>query len=276
VFKGSGHKFVGTREYAPGDDTRHIDWNSYAASGGMDLVVNEYEEPRDIQTYVLVSVDASMDFGTHRATKRHLAAELAASVLASVEESKDRCGLMLFSAKSVEKVMKATTPSRIRFPMVAGVIDQKPNENGPGDGLSRALKGLPNSKTLVFIISDFMNLSETDWEALHKASRRHDIRCFYVQDLRERELPDVSWGWGPIGWLMGMLGCFYTLQDSSGGRRTIWVNKKTRAQYAANWRLHESKINSRLVGSRCPATVVSTEEGDAAFQKIIQALSGRR
>ncbi len=51
---GEGIEFFGTREYAPGDNLRRLDWKAYARLGR--LVINEYEEER--ASHVTVVLDA--------------------------------------------------------------------------------------------------------------------------------------------------------------------------------------------------------------------------
>jgi uncharacterized protein (DUF58 family) len=274
-YRGQGDDFDGMVPYRPGDDPRKINWKAYAASGGTQVMTNVYRQITDIKAHILCDVSPSLNFGTARATKRRLAAELVASCIKSLDETKDRVGVTFYSTNNVERILKARGATSMLFPALAGVLMTQ-EKDGAGQGFARSLKRLPTSRSLVFIVSDFMNMTDSDWEALRSAARRHDIVCLYVQDLRERELPDVRWGWGPMGWLTGLLGCFYTLQDFTGAKRTIWVSKKTRAQYAMNFRKHESSVVSRFKEYRCRWLIVSTEEGDSAFPRIVKTLGGFR
>jgi uncharacterized protein (DUF58 family) len=276
AYRGKGDDYDGSAEYMPGDDTRYIDWKHYAATGGQELLVNVYRQTSDIRAYVLVDVSPSMNFGTARVTKRRLAAELATSCVASLDKTKDRVGIMAYSANGLERYVKPAIASLRTMFHAAVTVMATEQKQGTGNGLAKAIKRLPKGKALVFIISDFMNMTDEDWDALRRIARHHDVVAMYVQDVRERELPDVSWGWGPIAWLTGVLGCFYTLQDWSGARRTIWVNRKTRTQYAANFRAHEAAVNERLKAARCRSVIVSTEEGDSAYPKLVKTFGRAR
>jgi len=276
LYRGKGDDFDGSAEYMPGDDTRDIDWQAYAMSDGNELLINVYRQTSDIRSYVLVDVSPSMNFGTARVTKRSLAAELATSCVASLDKTKDRIGIMAFSANGVERVVKPQIASLRTMFLTAATVLGTEQTAGAGSGLAKAIKRLPKSRSLIFIVSDFMNTSAEDWMALRRAASHHDIVAMVVQDIRERELPDVSWGWGPLGWFTGMLGCFYTLQDWTGARRTIWVNRRTRAQYAANFRAHQATVIANLKTARCRSVVLSTEEGDAAYPKLVKAFGTSR
>ncbi|HMO22661.1 MAG TPA: DUF58 domain-containing protein, partial [Candidatus Melainabacteria bacterium] len=78
VFRGEGDDFDGHDLYTPGDDVRTIDWNATALTGGQKVLVALYKQDSHLSSTVLVDVSSTMDFGTARATKRILAAELAA------------------------------------------------------------------------------------------------------------------------------------------------------------------------------------------------------
>jgi uncharacterized protein (DUF58 family) len=275
-YRGSGDDFDGTVEYSPGDDVRDIDWVALAASGGTDLQVNVYRQITDIKAFVLADVGMSMNFGTKRVNKRHLAAELGACCVASLEESHDRVGLVLYSGRKVERYIPSRSAAAMMYPTLTGILDTQPKGDGVGNGLAKALRALPPGRSLVFVVSDFLNVSIEDWLALKRAAKLHDVLCFVVEDIRERELPDLSSDGGFFGWLSSKLGWFYVLEDWTGARRHFWVNKTTRARYTADFKAHEAQVLKQLEDARCRALVVSTEEGADAYLKIAKALRGRK
>ena len=57
---GSSIEFAQHREYAPGDEPRHIDWKAYGRSERM--VVKQYESEISAHTIVVVDVSQSMFF----------------------------------------------------------------------------------------------------------------------------------------------------------------------------------------------------------------------
>ena len=58
---GAGIEFADHRQYTPGDDFRHLDWNLYARTGR--LLLRLYEEEEDLSVYVLLDVSRSMAVG---------------------------------------------------------------------------------------------------------------------------------------------------------------------------------------------------------------------
>src|SRR2546428_292359 len=76
VFKGQGLDLADIREYAFGDDVRHIDWNVTAR---LDTpYVREYLEDREISAHFLLDLSPSVDFGTVDRRKRDLLLDLTA------------------------------------------------------------------------------------------------------------------------------------------------------------------------------------------------------
>ncbi|MEM1008231.1 MAG: DUF58 domain-containing protein [Myxococcota bacterium] len=59
---GSGIEFADYREYMPGDDIRHIDWNLYARL--QKLFLRLFEEEEDLYVYLLLDTSPSMRMGS--------------------------------------------------------------------------------------------------------------------------------------------------------------------------------------------------------------------
>jgi len=74
--KGSAVEFADYRNYSDGDDTRYIDWNSYARS--EKLFIKLFMEEQDLLVNILIDTSASMDWG--EPSKSRLALQLAAAL----------------------------------------------------------------------------------------------------------------------------------------------------------------------------------------------------
>lgn len=273
-YRGAGDDYDGSRPYTPGDDTRKIDWKAFAVTGGNELSIKTFKMTTEITAYVVIDVSTSMDFGTARTTKRQLAAELAASVIGSLDETQDRAGVVVYSEGRMELCHTPRGAKAVIYPAVAAALGTQPSTDGPGSGLAQALSRLPRHRSLVYVISDFMTNTAADWEALLRASNQHDVLCMFVQDQRERELPKFDYGKGPIGWLLNNIGGFCELQDGSEQRRTIWISNRTRKRYAENFKLHESGILAHFQAAHCRWVIASTEQGDKAGPRILRAVAG--
>ena len=89
AFKGRGMEFEEVREYQPGDDVRHIDWNVTARMNAPFLKV--HREERELTVMLLVDMSSSGAFGSVDRLKSEVAAEVAA-ILAytAVQEQRPR------------------------------------------------------------------------------------------------------------------------------------------------------------------------------------------
>lgn len=267
----SGYDLVSRGVYEPGDDPRSIDWHATAQTGGQVIATVQYREPRDVKFFVLVDSGVTMEFGTFRTTKRFLAGELAGSIIQSAEETGDRVGAVIYSENKVERYLPARGAKTMLYPTLASIVEASAIERAragataeSGSGLVKSLKSLGNnSRSLMFIISDFLNLTDEEKEMIRKTAVRHDVVCICVQDLRERELPN-TWG-------------LYTFQDlRTGKKRSIWLTAKNRATFAENFKRHQDALIEFFRSAHCDWTVVSTEEGVAAYPKLMRLFAGHR
>lgn len=263
IHRGEGDDFDGHEIYAPGDDPRTIDWNATAMTGGQQVLVALYKEEAQIKSVVLCDISPTMDFGTTRATKRILAAELAACTAKSLAETHDPLSLVAYSFHRVERRLPSGSPASMLLPVTANVLDtpaiRRKNEHS---GLAKALSTVPRSPSLLFVISDFMHTTRSDWEALRRAGRRHRIHAMFVQDLRERELPPP-----------GLIPMLYPVRDTMGQESLLWVTNRRRREHARKFKEHEASILERLGDARASFITVSTEEGDAGLKRALRFLS---
>src|SRR5436305_14069300 len=93
--RGSSVEFADHRNYAVGDDLRHIDWNVY---GRLDkLFLKLFLEEEDLHFYTLLDTNLSMDFGTP--TKLHYGKQVAAALAFIGLVNHDRVILDTFASK---------------------------------------------------------------------------------------------------------------------------------------------------------------------------------
>ncbi len=262
IHRGEGDDFDGHELYVAGDDPRTIDWNATAMTGGQQVLVALFKEEAHVRSTILCDVSHSMRFGSTGTTKRLLGAELAACAVRSLSITHDPVSLITFSKTGVERRVKSGASASMMMPVLLHILDsrqvERPDKNS---GLAKGLAQLSRSPSIVFVISDFLNATEADWEALQRAGRRHKVFAFYVQDLRERELPKT-----------GLLPVLYTVQDAGGEARDIWVTKSKARDYAAKFQAHQAKIMARLKDCRANTLIVSTEEGENASTRVLNFL----
>src|SRR6056297_51577 len=85
------------RQYARGDEIRHIDWKVYARQDR--LHIKQYEEETNLRLTLLVDRSASMGYGDGESNKFDYSAAIAASLAYLSLRQKDACGLITFDTQ---------------------------------------------------------------------------------------------------------------------------------------------------------------------------------
>jgi uncharacterized protein (DUF58 family) len=202
LFRGTGLDFTDLREYAPGDDLRHIDWNVTAR---MDTpYVREYVEDRELTAWLLLDHSASMGFGPVDRQKDLVLAELATTLAHVLTRGGNRVGIVLLGSDNtqVEQIIPPASGRTQVLRIAKALLDRRAasavatstRPSGTTTDLGVLLKagaGLARRRALVIVVSDF--ISETGWERpLAHLAQRHEVVALQVSDPREHELPSAG------------------------------------------------------------------------------------
>jgi uncharacterized protein (DUF58 family) len=206
IFKGRGMEFDEVRPYMPGDEVRTIDWNVTARMGHP--YVKTYVEERELTVMLVVDASGSGDFASQGKFKRELAAELASVLSFSATTNKDKVGLLIFTDK-VELYIPPRKGRRHVLRLVRELLAFEPEGNGTDiklalDSINQILK----RRSIVFLVSDFMDDAERYSKVLFMTNRRHDVIAVDLHDPMDTEIADV-----------GML----ALEDAESGE-LIWLD----------------------------------------------------
>jgi len=188
VFKGQGLSFHEVREYIPGDDIRFIDWN---VSARMDHpYVKVFVEEREMTVMLVVDLSASEQWGTRRASKARVAAEVGALCAFSAIRNNDRVGLVL-TTDVVEKLVPPKKGDKHVMRVIREILGFEPQYQGTNLALAlETLVKVTKRRSVAFLISDFF--AEGFERALALAAAKHDVIPVMVVDPRDEELPDVG------------------------------------------------------------------------------------
>lgn len=89
-------EFAGHREYAPGDDPKHIDWRVYFNRDKF--FVKQYELETNLVCHLLLDISASMRYGEGRRQKLMYAAQMATTLGYSIVRQSDKVSLATFDS----------------------------------------------------------------------------------------------------------------------------------------------------------------------------------
>jgi uncharacterized protein (DUF58 family) len=246
VFKGQGIDLADIREYAFGDDVRHIDWNVTAR---LDTpYVREYLEDREISAHFLLDLSPSVDFGTVDRRKRDLLIDFTGVLARLLTRHGNRVGATLYAAR-VERAIPARS-GRVQVLRILNELEKRPRlERAPltslSDLLDAGMRAL-RRRSLVFVVSDFF--SAAGWEdRLARIARRHETLAIRLVDPREHELPDI----GPV-----------VLTDSETGEqlRVDTGDRRFRARFAEAARRRDERLSAAFARAGVDVLLLRTDE----------------
>lgn len=246
LFYGQGVDFADLREYQPGDDIRHIDWNVTAR---MDApFVRQYRADREITAWFLLDLSPSMLFGAVDRQKRNVLVDFVTTMARLLTRSGNRVGAIFYNSRT-----ELTLPPRVGRNQVLRLTNELIKRDALSSdsmtNLTPLLESALNTlhrRSQVFVISDF--ISEPGWERpLSLLNRRHDVLTVRLWDPREIELPDV-----------GLL----VMEDAETGEQ-IYVDtsdRRFRQRFAAAAQEREESMKTLFKRAGVDALALSTDE----------------
>lgn len=192
IVPGRGSEPGEAREYTPGDDVRHIDWNVTARM--QDPHIRETVADRELETWLVVDRSPSLDFGTTSCEKRDLALAAAAGVGLMTTRGANRVGTLLLDGTT----MTTSPPAQGRKNLLS-ILDRvarSPRSDGTGpadlDLAFRRLGAIAPRRGLIVVISDFMTDPSLWQNSLGALGIRHSVLCVETTDPWDLELPRIG------------------------------------------------------------------------------------
>ncbi len=207
--QGFSVEFAQHRQYAPGDDTRFLDWKVYGKTDK--LYIKQYQKETNLDMLLLVDTSGSMDYSSMPAArgrwrKYDYAATIAAAMAYLSLRQQDRVGLVLFH----EDIQRSTRLSNaqdhwrtivetLATADVTGVRDAhryvSPSERREAStstlsAIFDRVVAKVQRRSLLVLISDLIDdpdIIELGLAKLHH--RRHDVIIFQVLDHDELMFP---------------------------------------------------------------------------------------
>jgi uncharacterized protein (DUF58 family) len=219
--KGRGIEFADHRQYARGDDFRHIDWKAYKRVNR--LLLRLFEEEQDLPIYLILDVSGSMA----EEAKFDLARKIAAALCYVGLVHLDHMTILTFTQGLVHESSPGRGTGRI-FRVFE--LLERLEAAGPTD-LRESLKAFasrPRPVGLTVIISDFMDPS--GFEAGLKILRTlgHDVFVIHVASQADRD--------------PATLGDARFVDAETGELRDVDVTPRLSAAYARAWDAHATEL----------------------------------
>jgi len=196
--RGRGLNFEELRRYQPGDDIRTIDWKVTARTGKTHTRV--YTEERDRPTLLVVDQRLSMFFGSQRAMKSVVAAEVSALAAWAVMDKGDRVGAIVFndaetvqirpyrSRDRVMQILQAIAAQNQSLRLVQGT---RANPAMLNQALTQAVRAATHDH-LVCLISDLNGANAETRQLMTRLSQHNDVIVAFIYDPLETALPKAG------------------------------------------------------------------------------------
>jgi uncharacterized protein (DUF58 family) len=184
---GQSVEFAQHREYAPGDDLRHLDWKVWARQDRY--YVKQFEEETNLRATLLVDVSRSMRYGRGPLAKFDYAASAAVSLAYLALLQQDAVGCVAFDERVRNKVPLLSKKNHLASIIRALEISEPAHKTDLTDILAEVAESYP-PRGMIVLLSDLL----TDRASLYKGLRQlrqrgHDVMVLHIMDDDELDFP---------------------------------------------------------------------------------------
>lgn len=259
LIPGPGSEPGESRLYAPGDDVRRMDWSVTARTTTPH--VRQMIADRELETWLVVDMSASLDFGTTGCEKRDLAVAAAGAITYLNSGGGNRLGAIIANGDTITRVPALSGRMHEQALLRAIATSPKAPVGVRGD-LAAAIDALrrpERRRGMAVIISDF--LGPITWmRQLRAIAARHEVLGIEVLDPRDVELPDV----GDV-----------VLQDTeSGVTREFTIDAALRDDFGKAAALHHAEVARTL--RRCGAPLLTLRTDRDWIADVVRFVASRR
>jgi len=186
-YHGFAVEFSQHREYAPGDDTRHLDWKVLGRTDRY--YIKQYEQETNFVAHLLLDGSESMQYGSGRLTKMQYGKILSACLAYLIMRQRDAAALTIFDTEARVHIPRSDNRAALTriLETLAAFQPARPTQ------IAAQLHDLAlktRRKGLVIIISDLFDDEAAIIEGIqHLRFGGHEVIVFHVLDPYELEFP---------------------------------------------------------------------------------------
>ncbi|MBL8952962.1 MAG: DUF58 domain-containing protein [Myxococcaceae bacterium] len=185
--QGQSVEFAEHKEYAPGDELRHLDWKAF---GKFDrYYVKRFEHETNLRAVMVVDGSGSMAYGSGPLTKLDVARTLAGALSYLLVRQQDATGLTVFAGNQLRDVPPRANASHLN--VVLDALDDL-GAHGTTDLASAAdhLAEKVPRRAFIAVFSDFFDdRADALKRLIALKARRHDLAVFHIVDPLELTFP---------------------------------------------------------------------------------------
>jgi uncharacterized protein (DUF58 family) len=185
--QGQSVEFAEHKEYAPGDELRHLDWKAY---GKFDkYYVKRYEHETNLRAVMVVDASASMGYRSGALSKLECATTLAGALCYLLVRQQDAAGIALMTHGRFQDVPPRASAGHLNV-LLDALENAQPH--GGTNLLSAAdhlAEVLPRRSSVV-VLSDFLDENQDALKRiLALRQRKNDVAVFHLVDPAELTFP---------------------------------------------------------------------------------------
>ena len=189
---GQSVEFAEHKEYAPGDEIKHIDWRAFAKLDKY--YVKRFEMETNLRALLVVDASGSMAYGRGALTKLQYAAICAGALAYLLSRQGDQVGLLIAGDSGATAGVRSFWPFAASAAHVQELLKQLDAAQGTGPTLLPQALDFAAEKAgrraLVIVLSDLFDATDRAIPALKMLrSRRHDVLLLQLHDREELEFP---------------------------------------------------------------------------------------
>lgn len=187
---GQSVEFLQHRQYVPGDDLRHVDWQVWARQDR--LYVKQFEEETNMRVHLLVDVSKSMEYGNGPLNKSDYAATIAVTLSYLVLKNQDAISCATFDDKIRQVVPSQTKRTQLNA-VIAALENSSPADKTDLYKIFKRAAERFSRKGMIVVISDLFGDEETTLKGLRLLRQRgHEVILFHILDDDELDFPFTS------------------------------------------------------------------------------------
>ncbi len=248
AIRGRGLDYAEVREYQAGDDIRAMDWRVTARTG--DAHIKVFREEKERPVLLVCDLRAAMRFGSRRALKQVLAADLTALFAWAALEHGDRIGALLFNDE-LETDLRPKTGRKQVLQLLNELTTMAPSASADPQQrmqqICRHLRRIARPGSAIYFISDWTGFDADCEQQLHAVTRHCDLVAVHISDPLEAELP-------PPG--------LYSLSDGQQRLSLDSTTSRQREEYQQAFNLRMNNLQQQLQRLKVPLIALSTSNAD--------------
>lgn len=249
IFQGEGYDFIELREYMPGDDIRHIDWNITAKL--QTPYIKIFREERELNVVIASVLNGSVHFGSKK-FKQEVIAEVAALLGFSTLKNGDLLSSYIFTDTMVSHSRPSKKIHQIQKSVEEIVNFNALNQKVNFENIAQTLFARLKRKSLVVVIGDFFEIP--DFKLLAK---KHEVVAIIVRDTLEEKPP--------------RMGFSSLLDPESGATLEGDFNASSIQSYAQRVAAHDRELYSVLRKDQIRFTKIYTDaNASVALRRLFE------